>query len=233
MMRGKRMLGLALSAVALFTGAQASAALLTIGTGTPFLTPSNNDTIGALVPLIDGATLITNQANVILQFRYLGSESGYANKLVVTGLSAYGPLTGNFTHTEAANNNTNPMANFPGTFVGGGLQAAAGGVGMLFDTQTAGTIGLGPIVGGKSIALAYLDVGCTTDATKKIKDCVVGTQTNAVLFALDDSGGNPNDDNHDDYVGYMVASPVPLPAAFWLLGSGLLGLLGIARRRSA
>lgn len=28
-----------------------------------------------------------------------------------------------------------------------------------------------------------------------------------------------------------TASPVPLPAAFWLFGSGLLGVLGLARRR--
>jgi hypothetical protein len=30
----------------------------------------------------------------------------------------------------------------------------------------------------------------------------------------------------------IVASTVPIPAAAWLLGSGLLGLLGVARRRS-
>ncbi|MGB5717515.1 MAG: VPLPA-CTERM sorting domain-containing protein [Gammaproteobacteria bacterium] len=30
-----------------------------------------------------------------------------------------------------------------------------------------------------------------------------------------------------------AAAVVPLPAAVWLFGSGLLGLIGIARRRSA
>jgi hypothetical protein len=35
---------------------------------------------------------------------------------------------------------------------------------------------------------------------------------------------------HSDYVS-TVMSTVPVPAAAWLFGSGLLGLLGIARRR--
>lgn len=38
-----------------------------------------------------------------------------------------------------------------------------------------------------------------------------------------------------DTLTYSVAStapPVPLPAAIWLLGSGILGLLGVSRRRS-
>jgi hypothetical protein len=30
-----------------------------------------------------------------------------------------------------------------------------------------------------------------------------------------------------------VTPPVPLPAAVWLFGSGLLGLLGVGRRRAA
>lgn len=29
----------------------------------------------------------------------------------------------------------------------------------------------------------------------------------------------------------MLASPVPVPAAVWLLGSGLIGLVGVARRK--
>jgi len=34
-------------------------------------------------------------------------------------------------------------------------------------------------------------------------------------------------------IGWEVVSPVPVPAAVYLFGSGLLGLLGLARRRSA
>lgn len=34
------------------------------------------------------------------------------------------------------------------------------------------------------------------------------------------------------YCGQEPPSPVPVPAAAWLLGSGLIGLLGLARRRA-
>ena len=33
--------------------------------------------------------------------------------------------------------------------------------------------------------------------------------------------------------GVVNAAPVPAPAALWLFGSGLLGLIGVARRKAA
>lgn len=39
-------------------------------------------------------------------------------------------------------------------------------------------------------------------------------------------------DNLINYSAFVQASAVPVPAAAWLLGSGLIGLVGIARRRA-
>lgn len=43
------------------------------------------------------------------------------------------------------------------------------------------------------------------------------------------SGSNQQNYRLDD----MVYSPVPVPAAVWLFGSGLIGLVGVARRKKA
>ena len=36
-----------------------------------------------------------------------------------------------------------------------------------------------------------------------------------------------------EYTYAIEVSPVPLPAAIWLFGSGLIGLIGIARRKKS
>jgi hypothetical protein len=70
----------------------------------------------------------------------------------------------------------------------------------------------------------------------------IGLDTSAVLYGLT---GNGNTGQLQSYIlGNLVltsagtletlgSSPVPLPAAVWLFGSGLLGLAGVGRRRAA
>jgi hypothetical protein len=50
-------------------------------------------------------------------------------------------------------------------------------------------------------------------------------------FGLDNwAYGQGNDALNGDFSSSQFAAPVPIPAAFWLLGSGLVGLVGLRRR---
>lgn len=64
----------------------------------------------------------------------------------------------------------------------------------------------------------------------------VGMGTSAVDFSsvvLSDALGNELRDPTLEPASIGVETVVPVPAAAWLFGSGLLGLLGVARRRGA
>ena len=70
-------------------------------------------------------------------------------------------------------------------------------------------------------------------------DNTVDTRRTILLFTnhTDDTGGtgisaflnSSADNNH----GHWLVSTVPIPAAVWLFGSGLLGLVGVARRKKS
>jgi hypothetical protein len=77
------------------------------------------------------------------------------------------------------------------------------------------------LVGGEFLTYVYLGDGSVTGDV--FRDPVGSQGFNAGMWTVNSAGT----------VSYVSApSAVPVPAAVWLLGSGLLGLLGVSRRRS-
>lgn len=227
-MKRTRTLGvLAVIAFGAVAAGTANAALVTITGGSSITTSSSgaktNNVLGADYVMQDNAVLATTGANTRVEYFFLGSESGYTNTLV----TPFG------SHAESDG--------YPGTWPGNalfsGVQAAAGAVDLKFSSSGfANFLTQGGGDSAKSIAFAFLNPGCLGGSMVGKSACVSSSEVldafgrAYVLFALDDSGAGP-DDNHDDFVGYMRVSQVPLPAAAWLLGSGLLGLFAVGRRR--
>jgi len=213
-----------IAACAIGFASPAQALVITLTGPASIPTPANNNVLGAGYQIRDNALLATTVANVQFQFYFLGSESGFANTLH----TAWG------NHTEI-----DSYPGWPGTYLFGGTQAAAGALNMSFTSAggPAGPVTNGGGDGSRSIAFAYLSPLCLTNGSMVGQQtCVSPTEVldangiGYILFSLDDSGAGP-DDNHDDYVGYMSYQVVPIPAAVWLLGSGLIGLVGLSRRR--
>lgn len=84
------------------------------------------------------------------------------------------------------------------------------------------------------ISLGYLDT------TSKPMAWATGSACPYMEFDFSDYGGITGDVNYVMFAGYghwidAVGAPVsavPIPAGAWLLGSGLLGLVGVRRKRS-
>jgi hypothetical protein len=78
------------------------------------------------------------------------------------------------------------------------------------------------IDGGAAMTLALTNLFTTP---------LTGTE---FIFSNPNSGGGSNVSNNQQfYINAMSVQAVPVPAAVWLFASGLLGLVGVARRRQS
>lgn len=85
------------------------------------------------------------------------------------------------------------------------------------------------VEGDQPIARLNFTLGTgVTNATINVAEAAIGGTWSAW------DGVNPPYDFTNDYEGAVVnpVSAIPVPAAIWLFGSGVVGLAGVARRRS-
>jgi hypothetical protein len=76
---------------------------------------------------------------------------------------------------------------------------------------------------------------------KMINDGIAGVFTGEIMYSINGGSSWYSVNQHGfDYASFdgavlsrVTASVVPIPPAFWLFGSGLLGLIGMARQRKA
>ncbi|MCW8923409.1 MAG: VPLPA-CTERM sorting domain-containing protein [Gammaproteobacteria bacterium] len=111
-----------------------------------------------------------------------------------------------------------------------------------FDTVEAGSI-TGVVVGAGQIGGHILfNWGATSDIdVVNVWDVTAGVYTSTDVVAGNPAGpnGTPGSGMIDGpFLTYEAnfsfdTNPVPVPAAVWLFGSGLLGLVGVARRKKA
>ena len=69
--------------------------------------------------------------------------------------------------------------------------------------------------------------------TFNLSNALGGSTGNALLFAARADAGDYYDNDRFKISSLTYTAVVPVPAAVWLFGSGLLGLVGVARRRKA
>ena len=102
---------------------------------------------------------------------------------------------------------------------------------VVFPGGEAGVIGInffGDPANGSDIPLYQLEMvvsGELGEVTELVQEAFPGTWNNPDGDPIDVTFVNPE-------IRIGVA-PIPVPAAVWLFGSGLLGLIGIARRKKA
>ena len=169
------------------------------------------------------AAVTTASADIsITQMNFSGISAASGSVLDAGGGSFNGLFFG---HVWTADQVTGPITNASGSFAGsnalGAYDYAAGianmgageiAVGTLFDWSTSIDIPVLAVFDCTSVPGTCTGVNTTAGG---------GMQTGPFAGATPAFNGTGN------------LSAVPVPAAAWLMGSGLLGLVGVARRRKA
>ena len=250
------------SANAAFTPLSAGDYTMSI-TGGCFTFGTCSDTgAGAFTDNTAGEATFTSTANTVTT-RAVGSTIGSGtvggtNGTITFSIDAAGDMTVNsyamdsYLNTAGATFYTDALSPDGTSLMTGNINATGGvsftptgRVGMASDFAT----GLGVLPWNDSKKLGAYDT-LSTGTTTAIKGTSSVTMTGSVL---QDAGADTwtgviataGNINGDIWIGFtnvlyseqynitITADPIPVPAAVWLFGSGLLGLVGVARRRKS
>lgn len=152
-------------------------------------------------------------------FRLVGAESAFENTFTVTEH----PSLTTSSITELGGSGASKL---PFTFGGIGASITiAVTAGERLDFQFSNDTNSNIVNNTLSYTLGRLyDLGIVYDTS--------AIALEQLVLAYDDQFSTIGvDDNHDDMLIRVDFSPVPVPAAVWLFGSGLIGLAGVARRK--
>lgn len=208
-MKKSRLIGVTCaSVVALCTSLSANAAFIILGGTSQPLPVSGNDfnvdlqNLGYSIMYTD-AQLSVNETGFVT-YTYIGAESGFNN--------IFNTPSGSMAEADEAFN-INGYNSIT-------VSASVGDVLDFSFTSDGGSNALSPVDNLSGTNLQGLGIFTPSG----------GGDFNAVVLGYDDQSIF-NDDNHDDMLVLVEYSPIPVPPALWLFGSGILGLVGIARKK--
>jgi len=172
-------------------------------------------TFSSDVPLTDGSTPVDTGLDGTFLFRDDGGD--------IIGL----PGGGGGNNAGSPADNDDFQIDFDNTTTAAGIDLIENNFGPFDGDGTEGVYFLDSL--GNTIAVATLPVSSSLE--RKFVGLIVDSGDPLIASIRVDEGNMLDDDIGFDNVTFV--STIPLPAAIWLFGSGLLGLIGFAERKAA